>query len=77
MAKKGQVFQKVPLENKLTIVKMHLAEGRLAHTIAREYGVSSQTIYTRCRHESQESASNHDQVRVATDLYQLVTPQLR
>lgn len=46
MAKKGQVFQKVPLETKQKIVKLHLEEGRSAHTLAREYGVPSDTIYT-------------------------------
>ena len=46
MAKKGQVFQKVPLETKLHILKLHLEQGQSAHTLAREYGVSSQTIYT-------------------------------
>jgi transposase len=46
MAKKGQVFQKVPLETKLKIVKMHLEEGRSAQTLAREYKVSVKTIGT-------------------------------
>jgi len=46
MAKKGQVFQKVPLETKLKIVKIHLEEGRSAHTLAREFELASNTIYT-------------------------------
>jgi transposase-like protein len=47
MAKKSQVSQKVPLETKLKIVKMHLEDGRSAQTLAREFEVSSDTIYTR------------------------------
>jgi transposase-like protein len=46
MAKKGQVFQKFPLENELKIVKMHLEEVRSAQTLAREFEVASDTIYT-------------------------------
>jgi transposase-like protein len=46
MAKKGQVFQKVLLETKLHILKLHLEEGQSAQTLAKEYGVASQTIYT-------------------------------
>jgi transposase-like protein len=46
MAKKGQLFQKFPLETKLKIVKMHLEEGRSAQTLAREFEVASDTIYT-------------------------------
>jgi len=46
MAKKGQVFQKVPLETKLKIVKIHLEKGRSANTLAREFEVASDTIYT-------------------------------
>ena len=46
MAKKVQVFQKLPLETKLKIVKMHLEEGRSAQTLAREFKVASDTIYT-------------------------------
>jgi transposase len=46
MAKKGQVFQKVPLETKLHILKLHLEEGRFTNTLAREYEVSVKTIGT-------------------------------
>jgi len=46
MAKKGQVFQKVPLETKLHILKLYFEEGRSAHTLAREYAVSVKTIGT-------------------------------
>jgi transposase-like protein len=46
MAKKGQVFQKVPLETKLHIMKLYFEEGRSAHTLAREYEVSVKTIGT-------------------------------
>ncbi len=46
MAKKGQVFQKVPFETKLKIVKMHPEEGRSAQTLSREFEVASDTIYT-------------------------------
>jgi transposase-like protein len=44
MAKKGQVFQKVPLETKLHIMKLYFEEGRSANTLAREYEVASNTI---------------------------------
>jgi transposase len=46
MAKKGQVFQKVPLETKLYILKLYFEEGRSANTLAREFEVSVKTIYT-------------------------------
>jgi transposase-like protein len=46
MAKKGQVFQKFPLETKLHIMKLYFEEGRSAHTLAREYEVSVKTIGT-------------------------------
>jgi transposase len=44
MANKGQVFQEVPLETKLYILKLYFEEGRLANTLAREYEVSVKTI---------------------------------
>jgi transposase-like protein len=46
MAKKSQVFQKFPLETKLKIVKIHPEEGRSAQTIAREFELASDSIYT-------------------------------
>jgi transposase-like protein len=46
MAKKGQVFQKFPLETKLRIVKIHLEEDRSANTLSREFEVSVKTIGT-------------------------------
>jgi transposase-like protein len=45
MAKKGQVFQKVPLETNLKIIKIHLEEGQSAQTLAREFEVARDTIY--------------------------------
>ena len=46
MAKKGQMFQKVPLETKLHIMKLYFEEGRSANTLAIEYEVSVKTIWT-------------------------------
>jgi hypothetical protein len=43
MAKKGQVFKKVPLEKKLYILKLHLKRGRSADTLAKEFEM---TLYT-------------------------------
>jgi hypothetical protein len=46
MAKKGQVFQKVPLETKLHILKLYFEEGRSAHTLARVFEISVKPIGT-------------------------------
>ena len=46
MAKKCQVFQKVPLETRLHIMKLYFEEGRSAQTLVREYEVSVKTIGT-------------------------------
>jgi len=46
MAKKGQVFQKVPLETKLYILKLYFEEGRSTNTLDREFEVAGKTIGT-------------------------------
>ncbi len=46
MTKKGPLFQKVPLETKLNIIKLCLEEGCSALALAKVFGVSSPTLYT-------------------------------
>ena len=46
MASKGQTFQKVPLETKLHIVKLHLNEGKTYPYLAQQYGVPEGSIKT-------------------------------
>lgn len=46
MASKGQKFQKVPLETRYHIVKLHLNEGKSTSYLALQYGVSRNTVET-------------------------------
>ena len=46
MAKKGQKFKKIPLEDRLNAVKAFIKEGKSYRTIAQEYGVSQGTVKT-------------------------------
>ena len=46
MASKGQKFQKVPLETRLHIVKLHLNDGKSTYSLARQYRVSHKTVET-------------------------------
>ncbi len=44
MAKKGQTFQKIPLEDRLKAVKAHIEERQSYQYIAKIYGVSMKTV---------------------------------
>lgn len=46
MAKKGQKFKKIPLEDRLNAVKAFIDEGKSYRTVAQEYGVSQGTVKT-------------------------------
>lgn len=46
MAKKGQKFKKIPLEDRLNAVKAFINEGKSYRTIAQEYGVTRGTVNT-------------------------------
>jgi len=48
MSQKGQMFQKIPLEDRLKAVKAHIEEGQSYPYIAKKYGVSK----TQLRHGS-------------------------
>jgi transposase-like protein len=44
VARKGQKFKKVPIEDKLKIMKERLVEGKSQYFLARKYGISRKTI---------------------------------
>ena len=44
MAKKGQTFQKIPLEDRLKAVKAHIEEGQSYQYIAKKYGFNEETV---------------------------------
>jgi transposase-like protein len=46
MAKKGQTFKKVILEERLSAVKECIEEGKIYSYVANKYGVSRGTVST-------------------------------
>jgi len=46
MAKKGQTFQKIPLEDRLKAVKAYIEKGKTVPYLAKKYGVSKDTVRT-------------------------------
>ena len=46
MAKKGQKFKKIPLEDRLKAVKAHIEGGQSYPFLAKKYNVSEKTVAT-------------------------------